>query len=166
MTIIYFGDYNPEYARNRVIIRGLKQNRIQVLECNDRSRGIKKYINLIKKHSLLKNEYDVLIVGYSDYSRPLVVLAKLISRKYLVWDAFYSLYDTWVFDKKLVSPNNLKAKYYWFLDWISCRLSDKILLDTNAHIDYFVKTFKIKKHKFTRIFIGADDSLFYPHNDK
>ena len=161
MTICYFGNYDPEYARNRVLIKGLRENGVEVLLCNDRSGGIKKYFKLWRLHKKFANKYDLLIVGYSD-SRSMVLLAKIISKKPIVWDAFYSLYDSLVFDRKLVSPKNFKAKYYWFLDWLVCKLADKILLDTNEHIKYFVKTFKIKENKFIKVLIGADDSIFYP----
>lgn len=161
MRICYFGDFDPNYARNRVIIKGLKENGVEVLLCNNQSKGIWKFLNLIKKLRDLRNNYDLLIVGYSDSRLP-VLLARFFSNKPLVWDAFYSLYDSWVFDRGLVNPRNLRARYYWFLDWLSCKLSDRILLDTNAHIDYFVTTYKIKRSKFIKALIGADQSIFYP----
>ncbi len=142
MTILYFGDFNPDYARNRVIIRGLEQNGARVIYS-------------------IRSAHDFVIVGYSD-SRWTMPLAWLLCRKPIVWDAFYSLYDSWVFDRKLVSPSSVKAKYYWLLDWLSCMLADRILLDTNAHIDYFAKTFRIDKRKFIRVLIGADDKIFHP----
>jgi len=159
--ICYFGDYDPEYARNRVIIKGLKENGVEVIECNDRARGVKKYLNLFKKFKSIKGKFNFVIVGYSDSRFPLI-LAKLLTRKPVIWDAFYSIYDSYVFDRKLVKPKSLKAKYYWFMDWLNCKLADKILLDTNAHIDYFVKTFRIDRMKFVRVFIGADDGIFKP----
>lgn len=142
MTICYFGDFDPEYSRNRVLIRGLKENGVQVV------------------YSLREN-HDLVIVGYSD-ARWTVLCAKLRSRKPIIWDAFYSRYDSWVFDRKLVKPKSIKAKYYWLLDWLSCRLADKILLDTQAHVEYFAKTFHIDKSKFIRVFVGSDDAIFRP----
>ena len=165
MTICYFGDFNIDYARNKVIIKGLKENGAKVLLCNDRSKGLKKYFKLKKLHKKFAGKYDLLVVGYSD-SRSIVLLAKLITKKPVVWDAFYSLYDSWVFDRKLVKPKSFKAKYYWFLDWLSCKLADKILLDTNEHIKYFVKTFKIKRNKFIKVLVGTDDSNFFPQKEK
>jgi len=163
MTVCYFGDYDSEYSRNRVIIKGLKKNGVKVLICHSGLRGIKKYFRLWKLHKKTANKYDLLIVGFTSSSRgKLVLLAKLISRKTIVWDAFTSLYEALVLDRKLVSPKSLKAKYYWFLDWLCCKLADKILLDTNEHIKYFVDTFKIKREKFIKVLIGADDSIFYP----
>ena len=161
MKICYFGNFNPNYSRNRVIIRGLQENGVEVLICHTALKGLKGLWDLFKKHSNIKNKYDILIVGYSD-SRTMVLFIKLISGKKIVWDAFYSLYDSWVFDRKLVPPKSLKAGYYWFLDWFNCKLADLILLDTNIHIDYFSKTFGIKNSKFIRVFVGTVDSMFYP----
>jgi len=162
MTICYFGDFDKEYIRNAVIINGLKENGVEVLLCNTKEKGFGKFFKLFKLHKRLKDKYDVLIVGSSGTSRPLVVLAKIISRKFLIWDAHYSLYDSFVFDRKLVKPKSLKARYYWFLDWLSCKLADKILLDTNEHIKYFIETFKIKKDKFIKLLVGANTEIFYP----
>ncbi len=161
MTICYFGDYNTDIARNRVIIKGFEENGVEVIECNSRSAGFKKYIDLIKIHKNISNKYDYLVVGYS-MSRSLVLLASLLSKKPIIWNPLYSLYDSWVFDRKLTKPISIKAFYYWFLDWINCKLSDTILLDTNEHIKYFKKTFKIKEDKFIRVLVGSNDNIFYP----
>lgn len=159
MTICYFGNYNPEYARNRVLIRGLKENGINVIQCCEA-----RFINLIKKHYQLP-KYDMMILGYSD-SRWTVILARLLCRRQLVWDAFYSLYDSWIFDRKLAKPLSIKAFYYWFMDWLGCLLADKILLDTEEHIKYFIKIFKIKKDKFIKVLVGTDDNNFFPKQEE
>jgi len=71
-----------------------------------------------------------------------------------------------VYDRRLARPRSLRAIYYWLLDWLSCKLADKILLDTNANIEYFVKTFKINRSKFLRVFVGSDNEVFYPLEQK
>lgn len=164
MKICYFGNYNPDYARNRVIIRGLKENGVEVLECNSHKNGWKLFKELFKKHKKIKNKYDILIIGQSD-NRFIVPFAWLLTKKIIIWDAFYSIYDSWVFDRKLFSKYHLKAFVYWFLEWLECLLSDKILLDTNEHIKYFIKTFKINKDKFIRVLVGADISALEDINN-
>lgn len=160
MKICYFGDYDPEYSRTRVLIKGLRENGIEIKECNDRSRGIKRYLVLIGKIKTLL-PFDVLLVGYSN-SRLMVLWARILWRGPLLWDALYSLYDSWVFDRKRVMPGRPRAFYYWFLDWLGCRLANKVLLDTQAHIDYFVRTFKVRENKFIKVLVGTDDKIFYP----
>ncbi len=156
MKICYFGDYDPDYSRNKVIIKGLQQNGVELVLCRSeiRGRSLVKLIELYRKHNKIKGEYDLMIVGYSD-SRMMVPLAKIISSKKIVWDAFYSLYDSWVMDRALVREKSLKAKYYWLLDWLSCKLSDNVLLDTDEHIKYFVKTFKIDQNRFIKVLVAS-----------
>ena len=164
MTICYFGNYQKEYPRNSVLIQGLKQNDVAVLECQTRQTGFKKFISLWWQHQKIKNKYDVLIVGFAGHA--LMWFAKLITRKPIVFDAFVSLYLTNVEDRKTCSSKSLKAKYYAWLDKISCQLADEILLDTNAQIEYFVDKYGIKKKKFHRIFVGCDNKIFYSENSR
>ncbi len=165
MKVCYFGDYNPTYARNRVLLRGLKLHGIEVIECRTNRKGRAALVDLFYQWKKIKHDFDWVIVGYSD-NRWIVPLAKLLTDKPVIWDAFYSLYDSWVHDRKLVHKFHPKAWYYYFLDWLSCHWADKILLDTNAHIDYFVRTFQTRKNKFIRILVGSDDSIFYPREQK
>lgn len=172
MNICYFGDYDPDYPRNRLNVNNLKRKN-KLFICNHFDRkfypskflAVKKFIILFKKHQRIKNQYDKIFVAYSD-SKIMPIFAKLISRKYLIWDAFYSKYQTYVFDKKLIKKNTLKAKIYWLIDWLSCKLADEIWLDTDEHIKYFVKTFNISKNKFKRVLVETDKKFFYPKEIK
>lgn len=160
MKVLYFGSYNPNYTRNKVLIDGLKQNGVEVVECRDDTPGIKKFINLYRKHRQLKDQYDVMVVGF--LGQQIVPFARFITRKPVIFDAFLSLYDSNVFDRKTVKPGSLRAYYYWILDWLSMKLADVILFDTNQHIQYASKEFGIKINKFKRIWIGAADGVFFP----
>jgi len=158
MKILFFGTYNPDYSRNRVLLSGFKENNINVIECHSDLKGIKKYIDLFQQHKKYRNKYDLMFVAFP--GQLTMIFARFLSRKKIVFDAFTSLYDSNVFDRKTVGEKSLRAKYYWFLDWLSCSLADKILLDTNEHIKYFIKTFKIKRDKFIRLFVISDDEIF------
>ena len=162
MTVCYFGIYDSNYSRNRILIKGLKQNGVKVIECQSRLKGIKKYFEIIQKHKKIKNDYDILIVGFPGYQA--TILAYFLTRKKIIFDAFSSIYESAVFDRKKIKEKSFKALYYWLLDFFSCYLADKVLLDTNEHIKYFVHTFKVNKKKFIRLFVGSDNSVFYPKN--
>lgn len=161
MTIYYFGDFDPAYARNRVLIHGLEENGVDVVICNDRAKSWRSRFRLIQKVRHSRRPQDRIIVGYSD-SRWAVPLLRLFGCGPVIWDAFYSMYDTYVFDRKIVQPNSPKAMLYWFLDWMSCQLSNKILLDTQEHIRYFARVFHVSAHKCIRVFVGTDDVRFKP----
>jgi glycosyltransferase involved in cell wall biosynthesis len=154
MRVCYFGIFDPEYNRNKVIIEGLKENGIEIIDCRSDNKGVGKYFELYKKHNKIKNDYDVMIVGFPGWT--MMIWARIISRKKkIIFDCFTSVYDSVVFDRKTVKKGSIKAGYYWLLDWLACILADLILLDTNEHIKYFVKTFGIKKEKFLRIWVGS-----------
>jgi len=165
MKVCYFGDYNPEYSRNRVLLRGLVLNGIEVIECRTNLKGEYAKKELISKFKKINNDFDYLIVGYSD-SRFSVPLVKSLTNKPVIWDAFYSLYDSWVYDKKLRSPFSLRAVYYWFLDYRSCRLADLVLVDTQQHVNYFRKVFFVPKKKINFLLVGTDETIFFPRNTK
>jgi len=161
MKVCYFGIYDPNYPRNKTLIRGLRQNGVEVIECNSRAKGLAKYWQLYKKHREIKDSYDILVVGF--LGQLAVFLAKIISRKKIVLDVFVSLYNTNVFDRKLYSAGSFRGKLDFFLDKYACKISDLNLLDTQAQIDYFVNTFRLNRNKFCRVFVGADDEFYKPH---
>lgn len=160
MTVCYFGLYKPDYSRNNTLISGLKLNGINVIECRTTAKGVYKYWDLFKKHLLIRRKYDIMVVGFPGFQA--AILAKLLTKKPLIFDAFYSIYDSMVEDRRVVGAKSFKAKYYWFLDWLSCHLADKVILDTKAHIDYFIREFNLRSDKFIRIFVGSDDRVIFP----
>jgi len=153
ITICFFGRYDSNYSRNRVLINGLRQNNVEVIECQTKLKGIIKYFDLIKKHYKIRKKYDVLFVAFPGWHA--MILAKFLTRRPIIFDAFVSIYDSTVFDRKNIKKISFKAKYFWLMDWLSCKLADKILLDTNEHIKYFIQEFGLKKEKFERIFVGS-----------
>lgn len=163
MRICYFGDYNADYARTRVLITGLLASGVTIVHCNVHTQGIKKYWELWKKHRSLVGKYDVIFIPVS-LSRTLSFVAKLYSTKPVIWEPLFSLYDNWVYDRKLAAPRSPKAWYYWFLDWFGCTFSDLIILDTNTNAAYFSETFHIPKTKFARMLVGANTDIFFPHD--
>ena len=160
MKICYFGIYNPDYSRSRVLLKGLRENGAEVIECQITPTERFKYWKLFKGHRQIKN-YDLMIIGYPN-TLGLTLLSKLICRKKIVLDAFVSFYDSVIKDRKVYSSYSFRALKYWLLDWLGCKFADVILLDTEAHINYFVKEFGIKGEKFKRIFISCDEAIFYP----
>lgn len=162
MKILFISGREPGYARNSIILKGLKKNKIEVIECTDTSKSyyiriIKVLLNFIFKK---KKDCDCIFVGF--FGQPIVPIVKLLTNKKIIFDAYMSGYDTMVMDKKKIKKGSLIANVLHFLDYYSCKLADAVLLDTQQHIDYFVKEFGINEEKFHRILIGSDEEVFYP----
>ncbi|NLX43672.1 MAG: glycosyltransferase family 4 protein [Chloroflexi bacterium] len=178
MRVLYWGTYDSEYVRNRVVIEGLRQNGATVRECraalwrntadkvaNARGgrlrprlllRMIWAYAQLLAR-SLFARDYDVMVVGYAGHLDiyPARVLA-WVRRKPLVLDAYLSLHETIVEDRQLVRANSLAAKLIFAVEHCACRLPDLVLLDTQADVDYFVAKYGLDSSRLLRVFVGAE----------
>ncbi len=154
--VLFFGIYDRDYARNRVLNIGFRENGYEIVECNidpKIHKGIKKYLFLISKYRAIKDKnFDLKIVCFP--GQTIVPLARLLLGKKIIFDAFLSLYDSNVFDRRLYSRFSLKALRDYMYDYISIKLSYKVLLDTNEHIKYFKKTFG-GNDKYIRVFVGT-----------
>jgi glycosyltransferase involved in cell wall biosynthesis len=161
MKICFFGDFDPAYNRTRTILIGLEKLGVEVIHCNILETKEKHYFKLMWKLFRLRGQYDVIVVGMSN-SRMMPILAKIAGNKPVVWDALYSLYDNWVFDRKYVKPHSIKAYRLWLMDWLGATLSDVIYLDTKTHEHFFSETFHIPLRKFAHVLVGADTNVFTP----
>lgn len=161
MTILYFGTYDPSYARNRVLMQGLRVHGVKVVECRvPPRRGA--LAMLAWKYLTMQPQFDAMVVGFPGQS--VMFLARLLTRKPIVFDAFTSHYGGYILDRRVAGVHSMRAYWYRFLDRWSCRLARVVLLDTDAHIDFFVREFGIAREKFRRIFVGTDVDIFYPRS--
>jgi len=159
-TVGYFGNYRPNHPRNLIFIECLKLAGYRVLEMNCRDKGLGKYLKLIKELRAKRKRIDYLMVGFP--GQAMVLTAKLFYKGPIIFNALLSLYDAMIIDRQIYSKFSLQSLYYWLLDFLSVRLADCIILDCNAYIDFFVKKFKVKRSKFHRIFLGANENIFKP----
>jgi len=180
LSICYFGTYEKDYPRNRILIKGLQRSGFKVIECHvplwekseDKTGNflkskkkitkdlIKSYFKLIKKYHKIKKK-DILIVGYLGQFD--MLLARLLApRKKIIFNPMISLYDTMVSDRRLFKEHSFLAKLSLLIDKISCKLADIIILDTPEHARYFNKKIKVKNKKLRVIPVGIDSDIFYP----
>ena len=186
MKICYWGTFEREYPRNAVLISGLRQNGIEVIECHFAlwqqsfrynklaliaglgnklrllARAMLAYPLLIYRYLRLR-EHDAVVVGYLGHIDVffLALFAKL-KRKPIIFDAFFSLYDTAISDWRLASKNSVLARICRWLDRSACRLATVVLVDTEAQRDYFCREFRVAREKVHRVYMGADDGVFAP----
>ena len=104
MNICYFGTFDPTYTRNRINITGLQQQGITIVECRTEEKSRKKYWQLIKKHRVVRKQYEVMVVGFAGHAiMPLAWLLCKLYRKKLILDLFVSEYDSVILDRKAFS---------------------------------------------------------------
>ncbi len=162
--ICFFGIYDSNYSRNKVLIKGFKENTFEVYECKIDPRkygGFSKFYELYKEYKKIKDiEFDHVIVAFPGHS--VVWLAYILFGRNIVFDAFVSLYNSNVQDREKYSKFSLSSFKDAFLDWYSVYLAKTVLLDTNEHIKYFSKRYGLKSDKMIRVLVGTDTDIMKP----
>lgn len=167
MRICYLGPFDPFYTRNRVLIRGLRQNNVEVVECN--SRSVNRLVDYLKLLIIQKTiNFDVIILGARGvyYGQPLVPLVKRLTNRPVVFDAMLTLYETYITDRKIAPPGSIKAKFLYLLDYNALHSSDLVFADTYSHAQYYSQFYGVTPKKFRRLLVGSDDTVFYPRQNK
>lgn len=183
LHFVFWGTYDMGKPRARILLRGLRENGAEVTECHrdiwtgidDKSqvRGIWALIKIIARwlssyphlvwRYLRLPRHDAVILAYLGQLDVLVLwpFARL-RRVTIAWDAFLSLYDTVVDDRKLLGRNHPLAWLLYAWEWLACRAADVVILDTAAHGRYFVDTFRLSPDKVRHVFVGAETDVFHP----
>lgn len=160
LSICYIPGRESGYSRNRVLIRSMRQAGFKVYDCSHESRSILRYAIAFCKFARYNSKCDIVFVGF--LGQFLVPIIKLLTKSPIVFDAFISVYQTMVSDRRKFKERGLLGKAAKFIDKFSCNLSDAVFLDTNQHIDYFVNELGVKRAKFVRLLIGSDDRVMFP----
>ena len=146
MKIFYIAGREGGYSRTHNVLKGLRESGVEVTTCFPPNKSFKHYPALILKYLLTRRDYDAVIVGF--YGQLLLPVVRLFTRKKIIFDMYIATYDTMVFDRSKARDGSLRAKLYFFSDRLSCLLSDKIILETDDHINDFSTKFRIAKEKF------------------
>ncbi len=163
-TICFFGIHDLNYERVRVLKEGFIANGFEVFDCSVDPRvhlGISKYLALVREwRNLRRHDFDFVLVCFPGQS--VLWLARILFGKNIIFDAFVSLYDSNVSDRRLYGVNSLRGWRDWIYDWYSCAFSSVMILDTKEHCLFFNKTFGVPLRKCFRVFVSADPSIFNP----
>ena len=182
MRAVFWGTFDLGKPRNRILLHGLQETGAEILVCHrevwggveDKSRlsGLRRlgfllrwllaYPGLIARYLRLPR-HDAVLIGYLGQLDVLVLwpFARL-RRVPVVWDAFLSLHDTVVEDRKLVSARHPLARLLFAWEWLACRAAARVVLDTRAHAEHFVSTFRLPPEKVEAVFVGAEPEAFPP----
>lgn len=162
-TILFITTKNIDYIRNSQELLLLKKldNQIDVIFSKSNYylvRIIHIYIKLIIKK--VKN-YNFIFIGFAP-QLILPIFEWKFKCQYVVIDFFISLYDTLVFDRKVIPKWSYLAKILKYTDKITLNFAKHIIVDTNAHLKYFASEFDVDENKFEIMYLEADHSLYYP----
>ena len=156
MRILVTGKYDPVYNRNHVLLRGLEDAGIEIIEFpySRRERSIK---NKIRK---LSDTCDIIFLpSFTHLDVPFI---RHLTEKPIFFDPLISRYLSKVFDYKAVWKYSPRALKNYLKDSRAFRNSDIILADTFSHKEYYVQRFGINPLKIGVVHVGAHTGDFFP----
>jgi glycosyltransferase involved in cell wall biosynthesis len=109
-----------------------------------------------------RSDHDVVMAGF--LGQPLAIGLSMLCHQPIILDAYVSIFDTLCEDRRRFRPNSLAGRLAWWIDQHSCLVAAQVLTDTRANADYFSRTFGVPAEKLTPIYVGCDESLFYPRD--
>ncbi|MDX1484461.1 MAG: glycosyltransferase [Alphaproteobacteria bacterium] len=183
MRVVFWGTYDEGKPRVRILSRGLRATGTEIVEIHaDIWSGIEDkgsidgtgrklwlllrwlcaYPCLIWRY-LRAPAHDAVMVNYLGHLDVLILwpFAKLRGVP-VIWDAFISLYDTVVEDRRIFGPRHPLAWLLFAWEWLACRAARTIVLDTRAHAAYFAATFGVSEDKLASVFVGVEPESFPP----
>jgi glycosyltransferase involved in cell wall biosynthesis len=164
--VLYFCGKERSYVRNVMMMKGLRNCGCEIIDCsNESGTYLRRFINSVFTFfTARKMDFDFVFIGcLGHYFVPLI---RRVTPKPIIFDPFVSMYDTMCLDRKRFRPDSTAGRVLYWLDKTACTQADRILLDTDAHIDYFAGSFALPREKFLRVLVGADESLFYPRESR
>jgi glycosyltransferase involved in cell wall biosynthesis len=160
LRVCWFGIYDPKYPRNDILLRGLRAAGVGVVEIQADWKDPHRYAYLRKELRDRSGDYDLIYTAYP--ATVPTIWAKLLTRKPVVMDALYSMYDAVVQDRKEIPAYHPRAIKLWVLDWLSALLADCMIVDTGQHQAYWARFPFVRRSKIHVVYTGVQDHIFKP----
>ena len=173
-AVASFGTYDPGYPRNAVLISGLRELGVEVLEFQAplpaltaaqmaTPRGAARLaVGVLEAHARLiaqhrrRLQIDAVVVGYpGHFLMPFGRLLAAFRGVRLVFDPLVSLWDTFAGDRGLVAAGGWKAAAVRAVDRAAFALPSLVLADTWAHAAYYQAEFALPRRKLAVVPVGA-----------
>jgi glycosyltransferase involved in cell wall biosynthesis len=159
--IAHFGHHDPHYSRNRIMAKALTLSGADVTQIADPRTFLWRTPRLLRR--VAHEDFDAILVGFPSHSD--VPVARAVARSKgipTLFDPLTSLWENAVIDRQAAARRSVAAATCWMYDSLSCRLADLVLLDTQAHIDFFCDRFGLGQSKFRRVWVGSDEQIMKP----
>ncbi|HVU06286.1 MAG TPA: glycosyltransferase [Candidatus Paceibacterota bacterium] len=157
MRLLYLNSENL-YTQDTHLIQGFRELGHEVIEIAEKKESFS-YSRLISRLRSEWRQGDVVIVGYP--SPLLAIRAKLSTRLPIIFNAVSSQWEANVVSRGEIGFLGWKALKSYAIDFISFHLSSRILLESNAQIEYASRLFLVPKSKCVLSYSGIDERDFF-----
>jgi glycosyltransferase involved in cell wall biosynthesis len=157
--ICFFGAYDPEYPRNRILLRGLERAGARIDEARVRDRRVPlRYPALARAFARHARDAEAILVPCFRHKD--VPLARwLAGRRRLIFDPLVSRWDTLVNDWGKYRDGSFQSRWNRGIDRRAFSAADLVLCDTWAHGELFERL-GAPRERLRRVLVGAEDAFF------
>lgn len=159
-AVCFFQAYNRDYIRTETLLAGLRAHGVPVAVCQVNRPGPLRYPLALWKLLRSVRGCDVVLANFRSFE--ILWLLRLITRKPILYDAHISFWQSACEERRWFGERSIPGRLLFFLDRFNCRIADHVLIDTEAHRDYFVRTFGVPREKISAVYISCEDHLFFP----
>jgi glycosyltransferase involved in cell wall biosynthesis len=158
-VVLWWGRFDPNYSRNRVLRTLLADLGLQVRDFHPQFSGLADW------EARLRGIQRPALVWVPCFRQRDIDAASRWARRHdvpLLIDPLISAYDKQVDERRKLTAESPKAKR--LLAWESkrYRLADRVLADTPAHADYFMQVLGVAPSRLAVVYVGAEAALFKP----
>lgn len=158
-TILWWGRFDPDYSRNRILLQILNDAGWKVETFRPR------FSQFGDLEVALKNVGRPDLVWVPCFRQRDIAAARRFSRRKgvpLIVDPLISAYDKQVYEREKFSEDSKSARR--LLDWERKLLgmADCVLADTRGHAEFFRDVLNVEDRKLIVVPVGAEEGLFRP----
>lgn len=157
--VLFVATREPSYSRVAIVRRALEESFDVETILSDKKSYALRMMSVVGQllWAFVRgrlNRFDAVVVGF--LAQPVFPLVRLLYRGPLIGDAYFSLYDTMVHDKRTARPGSLRARLAHWLDRTMLTRATMCWTDTEQHVAYLRETFEAKEADIRRLWISAD----------
>lgn len=157
--VLWWGRFDPDYSRNRVLRNLLPSLGWEVIDFHPRLSP------LADVEARLRRIGDADLVWVPCFRQRDLAAASRWARREgvpLLFDPLISAYDKQVCERKKYPPHSRQARQLHLWEQSLFGRADILVADTQAHADFFSGEFGIPPDRVKVVYVGAEEPLFRP----
>lgn len=158
-SVLWWGRFDPNYSRNRILRKLLPDLGWNVVDFHPR------FSPLGDLEAGLKRLGKPGLVWVPCFRQRDLAAASRWARRHgvpLLFDPLISAYDKQIFERKKYAPQSRQARRLQRWERSLFQRADILIADTQPHADYFSEAFDVPPNRIKVVYVGAEESLFHP----